>query len=34
MMMRMMQKMGWGSGETEKAYWEQNGWMGKERPWK
>ncbi|MGN0384347.1 MAG: flavodoxin family protein [Lachnospiraceae bacterium] len=33
-MMRMMQKKGWGSGEAEKAYWEQNGWMGKERPWK
>lgn len=34
MMMRMMQKMGWGSGEAEKEYWEQNGWIGKERPWK
>lgn len=34
MMMRMMQKMGWGSGDAEKAYWEQNGWMGKDRPWK
>lgn len=34
MMMRMMQKKGWGSGEAEKEYWEQNGWMGKERPWK
>lgn len=34
MMMRMMQKMGWGSGDAEKAYWEQNGWIGKERPWK
>lgn len=34
MMMRMMQKKGWGSGEAEKVYWEQNGWMGKERPWK
>ncbi len=34
MMMRMMQKMGWGSGDAEKAYWEQNGWMGKGRPWK
>lgn len=34
MMMRMMQKKGWGSGEAEKMYWEQNGWLGKERPWK
>ncbi len=34
MMMRMMQKKGWGSGEAEKEYWVQNGWMGKERPWK
>ena len=34
MMMRMMQKKGWGSGETEKIYWEQNGWLGKGRPWK
>ena len=34
MMMRMMQKKGWGSGEEEKVYWEQNGWLGKERPWK
>lgn len=34
MMMRMMQKKGWGSGEAEKEYWEKNGWMGKERPWK
>lgn len=29
-----VQAMGWGSGDAEKAYWEQNGWMGKERPWK
>lgn len=34
MMMRMMQKKGRGSGEAEKIYWEQNGWLGKERPWK
>lgn len=34
MMMRMMQQKGWGSGEAEKEYWEQNGWMGKARPWK
>lgn len=29
-----MQKAGWGSGETEKKYWEEQGWLGKERPWK
>ncbi len=34
MMMRMMQQKGWGSGEAEKEHWEQNGWMGKARPWK
>ena len=34
MMMRMMQKMGWGSGDAEKAYWEQKGWLDKGRPWK
>lgn len=33
MMMRMMQQNGLGSGEKEKEYWEQNGWLGKERPW-
>lgn len=34
MMMRMMQKMGWGSGDAEKAYWGQKGWLDKGRPWK
>lgn len=34
MMMRMMQKKDWGSGEAEKIYWEKNGWLDKERPWK
>ncbi len=34
MMMRMMQQKGWGSGDAEKEYWEKNGWMGKDRPWK
>ena len=34
MMMRMMQKKDWGSGEAEKMYWDKNGWLGKERPWK
>lgn len=33
-MMGMMQKKGWGSSPVEKAYWEQNGWLGSERPWK
>lgn len=33
-MMRMMQKGGMGSGSKEKEYWENNGWLGKERPWK
>lgn len=32
--MRMMQKKDWGASPTEKAYWEQNGWLGKARPWK
>lgn len=32
-MMRMMQKNGWGSSPVEKAYWEQNGWLGSKRPW-
>lgn len=33
-MMRLMQKAGWGSGPAERKYWENNGWLGKERPWK
>lgn len=33
-MMRKMQQANWGSGPTEKAYWQQHGWLGKERPWK
>lgn len=32
--MRMMQIKGWGSGESEKEYWEKNGWLDKRRPWK
>ena len=32
--MRMMQMKGWGSGESEKVYWEKNGWLSKRRPWK
>ncbi|MBP3238535.1 MAG: NAD(P)H-dependent oxidoreductase [Lachnospiraceae bacterium] len=34
MLMRMMQKSGLGSGDAEKTYWENNGWLNKERPWK
>lgn len=32
-MFASMQKVGWGSGATEKEYWEKKGWLGKERPW-
>lgn len=32
--MRMMQKNNWGSGETEKKYWQDKGWLDKKRPWK
>ena len=34
MLMRMMQKADLASGEPDKAYWEKNGWLAKERPWK
>ena len=34
MIMRMMQKSGMGSSPVEKQYWEENGWLGKQRPWK
>lgn len=33
-MMANMQKGNMGSGPTEKKYWQQHGWLGKERPWK
>lgn len=33
-MMRMMQKGNMGSGPTERLYWENEGWLGKDRPWK
>lgn len=33
-MMRMMQKTGMGSSETETKYWEEQGWLGSGRPWK
>lgn len=32
--MGMMHKKGWDSFPVEKAYWEQQGWLGKGRPWK
>ena len=34
MIMRMMQNGGMGSSEGDRAYWEQNGWLEKERPWR
>ena len=34
LLMRMMQKANLGSGEADRAYWETNGWLAKERPWK
>ena len=33
-MMGAMQSAGMGSSPVEKEYWEKNGWLGKERPWK
>ncbi|MFT9078293.1 flavodoxin family protein [Ethanoligenens sp.] len=33
-MMANMQKSNLGSSPTEKKYWEEHGWLGKERPWK
>lgn len=33
-MMRMMQIKNLGSGESEKTYWKERGWLDKERPWK
>ena len=33
-LMRMMQKANLGSGEVERAYWEEQGWLDKARPWK
>jgi len=34
MVMRSMQLKGWGAGPTDKAYWEEKGWLGKNRPGK
>lgn len=33
-MMGRMQKSGWGSSPVEKQYWQDNGWLGKQRPWR
>lgn len=33
-MMRMMQIKNMGSSATERKYWEDMGWLGKNRPWK
>lgn len=33
-MMAKMQKSNLGSSPTEKKYWQEHGWLGKERPWK
>lgn len=33
-MMRMIQNAHMGSGEIERKYWEDMGWLGKDRPWK
>ena len=33
LMMRMMQKANMMSGEDDRAYWEKQGWLEKERPW-
>lgn len=32
-MMRMMQLNNFGSSPKEKEYWNENGWLGKKRPW-
>ncbi len=32
--MRMMQQKDWGSGPAEKAYWQEQGWLERQRPWK
>ena len=33
-MMRMMQQKGMGAGEEERKYWQEQGWLDKNRPWK
>ena len=32
-LMRMMQKANFGSGEADRKYWEEQGWLDKKRPW-
>lgn len=32
--MRMMQKAGMGASAAEKEYWQEQGWLDKDRPWK
>ena len=32
--MKMMHEKGWDSSLVEKQYWEDQGWLGKVRPWK
>ena len=34
MFMRMMQKGNMGSGDADRAYWEDEGWLVNARPWK
>lgn len=34
MIMRMMQKNNMGSGDADRAYWENLGWLDAARPWK
>ena len=33
-MMANMQRENWSSSPTEKAYWQERGWLDKARPWK
>ena len=33
-LMRLMQSKGMGSDKSERVYWEEQGWLGKTRPWK
>lgn len=33
-LMRTSQKSGMGAGPVEEKYWQDNGWLGKSRPWK
>ena len=33
MMMGMMHQKGWNSSPVETAYWKENGWFDKMKPW-